>query len=74
MRKMILVLALASVAAPALAEPEGRDGWVDRRAARAEQRQERSAEPARAEPARAEPQREGPGQDGPQRSFHGREA
>lgn len=67
MRKMIVVLALASVAAPALAEPEGRDGWLERRAERAEQRQERSAEPARAESARAEPQRVEPQRVEPQR-------
>lgn len=48
MRKMILMLALASVAAPALAEPE--DGWAARRAARAEQRQDRADAPAADQP------------------------
>jgi hypothetical protein len=47
MRKMILMLALASVAVPAMAEPQ--DGWADRRAARAEQRQQRAADAPRAE-------------------------
>jgi len=47
MRKMILMLALASAATPALADPQ--DGWADRRAARMEQRQERAAEAPRAE-------------------------
>lgn len=52
MRKLILMLALAGVAAPALAEPQ--DGWAERRAARAEQRQERAAEAPRAEAQPAE--------------------
>lgn len=43
MRKMILMLALASVAVPAMAEPQ--NGWADRRAARAE----RAVEAPRAE-------------------------
>ena len=47
MRKLILMLALASAATPVLAEP--REGWADRRAARAEQRQERAAEAPRSE-------------------------
>ena len=57
MRKMILLMALASVAMPALAEPGDREAWAERRAARTDERQERSAEPARAQPQRAEPSR-----------------
>jgi len=53
MRKMILMLALAGVATPALAEPQ--DGWAEQRqeraaeAPRAEQQQERVVEAPRAE-------------------------
>ena len=69
MRRLIIMLAMASVAGPAMAEPQ--DGWNGRHGARGEQRQERAADAPRAEAPRSEapryqaPQAEAPRAEAP---------
>ncbi|MEO6247249.1 MAG: RcnB family protein [Sphingomicrobium sp.] len=59
MRRLILMLALATVAGPAMAEPQ--DGWNARRGGRGEERQERAPDAPRTEAPHAEaPRAEAP--------------